>query len=312
MTEETYTYSMEAPVEDAPATVVSLVPSITESMFDLNLSKRLIGRTEYCIYPEGKVDTIPTVGGTKNPDVQRIIDMKPGLVMANFEENRKQDVEALQAAGIPVWVTFPRTIQETFNILWNIMYLFDETTMVARIRLIEQVYDRILNLTEAREEEEGLAKVFVPIWYEMLESSDDTPSKPNSYLMTANKDTYLHDVLYTCGAENVFAHRERQFPLQADLGEAESLTSDNPRVQGRDIRYPRITLTEVETAQPDVILLPSEPFQFTEKHISIFKKLDVPAAKHDRIHLVDGSLLTWHGTRVAYALDQLPTLFRLG
>jgi hypothetical protein len=59
MNEETYTYSLEAPVEDAPATVVSLVPSITESMFDLNLGNRLIGRTEYCIYPADKVGMIP-------------------------------------------------------------------------------------------------------------------------------------------------------------------------------------------------------------------------------------------------------------
>jgi ABC-type Fe3+-hydroxamate transport system substrate-binding protein len=298
MTEQTYKYSMDAPVEEAPATVVSLVPSITESMFDLNLGNRLIGRTEYCIYPRGKVEMLPTLGGTKNPDIQRIINMKPGLVMANYEENRKADVEALQAAGIPVWVTFPRKVQEAINLLWNIMYLFDETSMVARIQLIEQVHERYLNIAESREEEGGLPKVFVPIWYDPL--------------MTANKDTYLHDVLYTCGAENVFANRERQFPLKADLGESEPLAADNPRLEERDTRYPRITLAEVEAAQPDVILLPSEPFQFTEKHIPLFKGLDVPAAKHDRIHLVDGSLLTWHGTRVAYALDQLPILFRLG
>jgi ABC-type Fe3+-hydroxamate transport system substrate-binding protein len=298
MTEATYTYSMDAPVDAAPATVVSLVPSITESLFDLNLGKRLIGRTDYCVYPPDKVALIPALGGTKNPDVQRIITMQPGLVIANYEENRKQDVEALQAAGIPVWVTFPRKVQDVFTLLWNIMYLFDETTMVARIRLIEQVYDRLLNQAEAREEAGGLAKVFVPIWHEPL--------------MTANKDTYLHDVLYTCGAENVFAQRERQFPLQADLGTAEPLAAADPRIVGRDTRYPRITFAEVEAAQPDVILLPSEPFQFTEKHIPLFKKLDVPAARHDRIHLVDGALLTWHGTRVAYALDQLPTLFRLG
>jgi ABC-type Fe3+-hydroxamate transport system substrate-binding protein len=297
MTEETYTYSMESPVEDAPATVVSLVPSITESMFDLNLGNRLIGRTEYCIYPAGKVDILPILGGTKNPDIERIIKMQPGLVMANYEENRKQDVEALQDAGIPVWVSFPRKVQDVFSLLWNIMYLFDETAMVARVRLIEQVYDRLLNLAEAQEEESGLPKVFVPIW--------------NDPLMTANKETYLHDVLYVCGAQNAFADRERKFPLEADLGNAEPLPKDDPRIVERDTRYPRITMEEVEAAQPDVILLPGEPFQFTDKHIPPFKELDVPAARKNRIHLIDGSLLTWHGTRVAYALDQLPALFRL-
>lgn len=295
MSKDTFTYSLEAPVEDAPSTVISLVPSITESLFDLNLGNRLIGRTDYCVLPEDKVAAIPALGGTKNPDIERIISMQPRLVFANVEENRKEDIEKLQAAGIPVWVSFPKTIQDVFNLLWNIMYLFDETTMVARIRLIEQVYDRLLNMAEAREDE--LPKVFVPIWLDPL--------------MTANKDTYLSDLLFVCGGMNIFAERDRQFPLKADLGESEPLSNDNLRVVGRDTRYPRVTMEEVEAAQPDIILLPSEPFSFTEKHIALFQKLDVPAAKHNRIRLVDGQWLTWHGTRVAYALNDLPTLLRV-
>lgn len=298
MSDHNWTYSSEAPIDVAPASVVSLVPSLTESLFDLNLGKYLIGRTEYCVLPKGKVDVVPTIGGTKNPDVERIISMKPELVLANFEENRREDVDALQAAGIPVWVSFPKTIQDVFNLLWNIMYLFDETAMVARIRLIEQIYDRFLTLAETAEVEGTLKKVFVPIWYDPL--------------MTANGDTYLSNVLFVCGGENVFKDRLRQFPLAADLGEADPLPDDDPQVVGRDRRYPRITLAEVEAAQPEVILLPSEPFAFDESHIPMFKALDIPAAKNDRIHLVDGALLTWHGTRVAYALDELPSLIMGG
>jgi ABC-type Fe3+-hydroxamate transport system substrate-binding protein len=295
MTESTYSYSLESPVEEAPATVLSLVPSITESLFDLNLGNRLIGRTDYCIYPADKVAYLPSIGGTKNPDIARIIQMRPELVFANYEENRKEDVEALRAAGIPVWVSFPKTLQEMFNLLWNIMYLFDESLMVPRIRLIEQIYDRLLNMSEANED--NLPSVFAPIWLDPL--------------MTFNKDTYIHDLLFVCGAKNVFAERERQFPLEADLGKSEPLAADDPRLQNRDTRYPRITLEEVEVAKPDIILLPSEPYAFNERHIPIFKALDIPAAKHNRIHLVDGSWLTWHGTRAAYALNGLPALLRL-
>ncbi|MCA9916050.1 MAG: ABC transporter substrate-binding protein, partial [Anaerolineae bacterium] len=57
------------------------------------------------------------------------------------------------------------------------------------------------------------------------------------------------------------------------------------------------------------VLLPSEPFEFTGEHVSLFAQLDIPAARHNRIILVDGSLLTWHGTRLAHALDTLPALF---
>lgn len=284
-------HSLIAPIDNAPDTVVSLVPSITESLFDLNLGNRVIGRTEYCILPEGKVDTVPALGGTKNPDIDRIIDLHPGLVFANAEENRKEDVDTLREAEIPVWVSMPTRVAHVFTLLWNIMYLFDETSMVARVRLIEQVYDRLTGMIEAPDD---LPKVFVPIWHEPL--------------MTANRETYLHDVLLTCGGINIFPERKRQFPLKADLGE---IDPDPALAQGRDTRYPRISLEEVELAQPDVILLPDEPFKFSEEHLPIFKQLDVPASKNDRIHLVDGKLLTWHGTRLAYALNDLPALLRI-
>lgn len=292
MTEMQDIHSLEAPIQDAPDTVVSLVPSITESLFDLNLGNRVIGRTDYCIYPADKVVNIPTLGGTKNPDIESIIKMQPGLVFANAEENRKEDVEKLRDADIPVWVSMPTKVADVFTLLWNIMYLFDETSMVARVRLIEQTYDRLTNMFAALDEE--LPRVFVPIWHNPL--------------MTANQYTYMHDVLYVCGGMNVFANRERQYPLQADLGQEEP---DPALSEGRDTRYPRISIKEVEVAQPDVILLPSEPFHFTQEHILTFKQLDIPASKHNRIHLVDGSWLTWHGTRLAYALNDLPALLRI-
>lgn len=262
----TYTYNMTAPVTQPPQRVVSLVPSVTESLFDLNLGSRLVAVTDYCARPADGVATLPRIGGTKNPDLRRIIDLKPDLVFANQEENRKQDVEALQAAGIPVWVTFPRTVQDALNLLWNIMYAFEETSMVPRVRLIEWTLDWVGGVSRAREDK--ITRVFVPIWM-----------KP---LMTISADTYAHDLLRVCGGTNVFA--------------------------AHTSRYPQVTLQEVEMAQPDVILLPSEPFAFDESHVPTFAALDVPAARRGRIHLVDGSLLTWHGTRLAYALDTFPAL----
>lgn len=282
-------------LEATPQTVVSLVPSVTESLFDLNLGGRLLARTAYCIYPVDQVDAVPMVGGTKNPDVERIIQLKPDLVIVNQEENRKQDVEALQAAGLNVWLTFPKTVPDVFKLLWDIMYLFDETSMAARVRLIEYTYDWVSNISASKEVDDPTT-VFVPIWYDPL--------------MTINADTYTHHLLSVVGGLNVFAQRERQYPLKADLGEAEAYADDDPRAADRDTRYPRVTWDEVTAAQPDVILLPSEPFAFTEAHLPIFEQLDVPAAKNKRIHLVDGSYLTWHGTRVAYALDTLPKLFQ--
>lgn len=289
----TYIYRMDAPVTQPPRRVVSLVPSVTESLFDLSLGDRLVAVTDYCIHPAEGVARLPRIGGTKNPDVRRIVELAPDLVIANQEENRKEDVLALEAAGVPVWVTFPRTVSDAVNLLWNIMHVFDEPVMVPRVRLIEQTLDWVRRLGEqylaARPQ-----RVFVPIWLEPL--------------MTFNADTYAHDLLRVCGVVNVFGERQRLYPLRADLGEAEPYAPDDPQVVGRDTRYPRVTWEEVVAAQPDLILLPDEPFAFNETHIALFASLEVPAAHNGRIIMVDGSLLHWHGTRLARALDTLPAL----
>lgn len=282
----------EVPTISPPQRVVSLVPSVTESLFHLGLGGRLVAITDYCVHPQPDVARLPRIGGTKNPDIAQIIALRPELVIANREENRKEDVEALQAANIPVWVTFPCSVTDVFTLLWDIMNLFDETAMVPRVRLIEYTYDWVNGIS--RTHEERLPRVFVPIWFDPL--------------MTFNAGTYMHDLLHVCGGVNGFGSRERLYPLKADLGQAAPYAPDDARVVGRDTRYPRVTVDEVIAMQPEVILLPSEPFLFTEEHVAYFASLAVPAAKNQRIHLIDGSLLTWHGTRIAYAFDTLPAL----
>lgn len=288
----TYAFQMDAPVAYPPRRVVSLVPSTTESLFDLGVGDRLVGITDYCVYPQAQTARLPHIGGTKNPDIERIISLNPDLVIANQEENRREDVEKLRDAGIPVWVTFPKTVRESLNLLWAIMEVFDEASMVERVRAIEWTCDWLERLAEQREGNE--LRVFAPIWFDPL--------------MTFNRDTYMHDLLRVCGAANVFASRERHYPLAADLGQAEPLAPDDPKIKDRDIRYPRITLDEMINAQPDIILLPDEPFAFDETHREQFLALDIPAARSGRVHLMDGSLLTWHGTRIAHAFQDLPSL----
>jgi ABC-type Fe3+-hydroxamate transport system substrate-binding protein len=280
----------DSPVPYIPRRVVSLVPSVTESLFDLDLGDRLIAVTDYCVRPEDKVSALTRVGGTKNPDVRRILELQPDLVIMNREENRREDADVLRAAGIPIWDTYPRTVREAIDLLWHIMDVFEHGSMTERVRSIEITYEITLKYMTAHRS----VRTFCPIWRDPL--------------MTFNSDTYMHDLLHTIGAENVFADRDRRFPLAADLGTAEALSADDPRVVERDTRYPRITLDEVIAAQPELILLPSEPYEFTESDAAEYARLDIPAAKNGHIHCVDGSLLSWHGTRLAYALRDLPPL----
>jgi ABC-type Fe3+-hydroxamate transport system substrate-binding protein len=283
---------MEKPLDFIPQRVISLVPSVTESLFDLELGDRVVGITDYCTQPASGVSSLTRVGGTKNPRLDKIVQLAPDLVIVNQEENRREDVEALRKAGIAVWVTFPRSVQDALNLLWTMMDVFDEARMVYRVRSIEQTVDFIsrIELTRATP-----CRVFAPIWLDPL--------------MTFNHDTFAHDLLRVCGGRNVFAERERRYPLAADLALVEAGNEDRTQnASDRDVRYPRIRMGEVVAAQPDVILLPSEPFAFGEEHVALFERLDVPAARDQRIHLVDGSLLTWHGTRIAHALTIIPAL----
>ena len=99
--------------------------------------------------------------------------------------------------------------------------------------------------------------------------------------MSVGSDTYVHDVLRICSGENVC---------------------------GGYTRYPVVGLQEVEELQPEVVLLPDEPYPFSAVDLAEFYALDIPAAREDRIHLVDGKLLTWYGPRMASSLTQLAAL----
>jgi ABC-type Fe3+-hydroxamate transport system substrate-binding protein len=101
--------------------VVSLVPSLTESVAGTG---RLVGATDYCTRPS-RLD-VARVGGTKWPDVAAVLALRPDLVLANAEENRPEDAQALRDAGIPVWVTYPRTVPAALESLRRMFVAMDE------------------------------------------------------------------------------------------------------------------------------------------------------------------------------------------
>jgi ABC-type Fe3+-hydroxamate transport system substrate-binding protein len=90
--------------------VVSLVPSLTEWLVHAGVGERLVGVTDWCAEPAEVVARLPKVRGTKNPDLRAIRALQPDLVVANAEENRKLDVDRLEAGGLPVFVTMPTTV----------------------------------------------------------------------------------------------------------------------------------------------------------------------------------------------------------
>ncbi len=278
-----------------PHRIVSLVPSLTESLFDLGFGAAVVGITDYCVHPARALSGLPRLGGPKNPRVDEIIALKPDLVIANQEENTPQVVEALEKAGIFVWVTFPRTVAQALDVLWTLVGLFQSKSAATQLQGLEMALDWVKNAVRERPP----VRYFCPIWFEKR-------SNGQPWWMTFNRHTYAHDLLQILGGENVFAERQRRYPLEADLGLAQAQEPG-----GRDTRYPRLGLDEICAADPEMILLPDEPFAFDETHrqemLTLFKS--TRAVQQGRVHLIDGSLITWHGTRLGRALQILPSLF---
>ena len=95
---------------DRVGRVVSLVPSLTEWLVVTGVGERLVGVTDWCVEPAGALDGLARVRGTKNPDLAAVRGLEPDLVVANAEENRKLDVQRLEAGGLAVFVTMPTTV----------------------------------------------------------------------------------------------------------------------------------------------------------------------------------------------------------
>jgi len=288
-------YRQPPSFEVPPRRIVSLVPSMTESLVVLGMGDVLVGVTDYCVEPKGMVEGYHRVGGTKDVRVGDVLALKPDLVIANQEENTPQVVEALLQAGLPVWLTFPKTVREAMEDLWTLVRLFARDQAFQMLRTLE----RALEVAELAGSERIKVRYFCPVW-------EEEHPRYGRWWMTFNKDTYMSDLLRIVGGENVFEARERRYPLEAELGE----TLGEPAA-GRDVRYPRVSREEVLRADPELILLPDEPFPYRDEDCQRIAEIfaETTAAREGRIYRIDGKLLTWHGVRLGKALAELPAFF---
>lgn len=112
--------------------VVSLVPSLTETLFGLGAQARLVGRTMYCIEPKGRLTGILSCGGTKNPQLDTIQSLAPDLVLACVEENKPEHLVELEDAGIAVFAVMPRTLDDVSTLLRQYGALLDAQVVAGR------------------------------------------------------------------------------------------------------------------------------------------------------------------------------------
>ena len=250
---------------DSARRVVSLVPSLTETVCDLGVACRLVGITRYCAEPEELLRFVPRVGGTKNPDLEKIVSLQPDLLLANGEENREEDIAWLKCR-VPVYETMPKTVPEAAAVVREVgrRLAVDHETEAVLLEIEAE-----LTRAEIACLERDPIRVFYPIWKQPW--------------IGVNQDTYIHDVLVRTGAVNVCASRESRYPVVAekDLG----------------------------TLKPDLVLLPSEPFAFTQEHRTRLLEERCFGAQVPVV-MVDGKNFCWHGSRSGRGLGRVCELLQ--
>lgn len=176
-----------------PRRVVSLVPSLTEAVA-VTAPGLLVGATDWCSHPADLAVT--RVGGTKNPDVPAITALAPDLVIANEEENRVPDLDALRAAGLPVLVTEVRSLPEAFRELERVLV---DGCGLARPGWLDAAESAWRSLRERPRR-----RAVVPVW-----------RRP---WMALGRDTFAGDLLARLGVDHVYAGHAERYP-RIDLAE---------------------------------------------------------------------------------------------
>lgn len=167
-----------------PQRIVSLVPSQTELLADLGLDNKVVGITKFCVHPEHWFRSKPRVGGTKDVHADRIAALQPDLIIANKEENIKEQIESLSAT-YPLWISH---VHDLGSALTMIQSLGELTGMQQKAQKItSQIHASFSGLPSTGA---GLNVAYL-IW-------------KNPY-MTVGRDTFIHDMLTWCGFTNVFA-----------------------------------------------------------------------------------------------------------
>ncbi len=226
--------------------IVSLVPSSTETLLALGVD--VVACTRFCEQPD-----LRHVGGTKNPDIDAIVELRPDLVVMDREENRIEDHDALVAAGLVVFVTDVRSVD-------------DAVTLVGQLTELTHAPDDVYTLCQAQRARrlpgaETRRLAFVPIW-----------RRP---WMSITAGTYGASLLDLLGIDLV----------TADAGDP----------------YPTVELSEIAALRPDLVLVPSEPYVFTDDHLTELAEV-IPEAAIVRI---DGQDLFWWGVRTPHAIERL-------
>ncbi len=212
----------EVNVPDHPERLVSIAPSVTEILYALNLGDRLVGDTDYCDYPP-EARQKPHVGALLNPSLEKIVALKPDLVLGTPDVNRRETADQLERLGIPLYGLTARSVEETLRSIEDVGKVLGRDAEARK--LVRGLRDRIWAV-KRRVEGKPRPKVLFVVWYRPL--------------ITAGSETFIADAIRRAGGESI----------------ADDLKGEWPRLNLEDVlvRNPEIILlprTETSSPAPD-------------------------------------------------------------
>ena len=178
----------------APLRIISLVPSITELLYDLDLEDRVVGITKFCVHPEAWFRNKIRIGGTKNIHTEKVRQLQPDLIIANKEENVKEQIEELEKFS-PVYTTVVDSVTSAIQMIRDIGNITDTAGKA------NEIADRVHDLLKK------------PIWQSHIRTLYLIWKEP---YMGAGGDTFINDMMEHAGLKNVIRHLNRYPSLSED------------------------------------------------------------------------------------------------
>ena len=225
--------------------IVSLVPSITESLFDFGLTEiEVVGRTKFCIHPQTLITNVPVIGGTKNLNLDKIKSLKPDLIIANKEENEKLQIEEL-GKYFEIWLTNIENLQDNQNFLTELGTLLNKQGLALN-------FNEKINVIFDSSKELAPKKVAYLIW-------------KNPY-MTVGSDTFIHEIIEKLGFTNLFEDSKRYPEISVNqMKEAEYVF-----LSSEPFPFQQKHIDELQKELPDskIILVDGEAFSWYGTHLS--------------------------------------------
>ena len=225
-----------------PRRIVSLVPSQTELLADLGLEEEVVGITKFCVHPEGWFRSKARIGGTKTVHLDKVEALRPDLILANKEENVREQIEALGATA-PVWVSDIQTLDEALRMIRRVGDLTSRTDAAESIALrIADGFSSLRLFASARN----------PIAYGIWRNP----------WMWAGGDTFISDILSRIGGKNVLTDLPRYPTLSLDA--LATLEPSTVLLSSEPYPFKEKHMAEVKAVLPDaeVLLVDGEMFSW--------------------------------------------------